>query len=202
MKLECLAKNPRLEFTLQMRKDYPEVYELNYGKSFIHPSVEVFPWVEIGERVIIHKGVTLGTQGFGFEENEDGNYLHIPHIGKLIIEDDVEIFEYCNVARGTVENTIVGKGTKIDAFCHIGHNVQIGKNCMITAHSILGGSSRIGNNVYIGLNSTVIDHAVISEGAYIGQGSNVISNIVEPDSVWVGNPARFLRKRLNYEKIS
>lgn len=181
----------RLEFALKMRREYPEVYG-------VHHSVEVPSWVEIGERVVIHKGVTLGSQGFGFERDENGVYLHIPHIGKLIIEDDVEIFEGCNLCRGTVEDTVVGKGTKIDALCHIGHNVKIGKNCLITAHSILGGSSTIGDNVYIGLNSTIIDHASIVDGVFIGQGSNVVRDIRELNSVWVGNPARFLRERHEY----
>jgi carbonic anhydrase/acetyltransferase-like protein (isoleucine patch superfamily) len=185
---------PRLEFTLNMRKEHPENYEVNFGwNSYIHPSVEVPPWVIIGEKVIVHKGVILGSQGFGFEQDESGVWLHIPHIGKLIIEDDVEIFEHCNICRGTVDNTTIGKGTKIDALCHIGHNVKIGKNCIITAHSILGGSSVIGDNVYIGLNSTIIDHASIAKGVFLGQGTNVIKSIYETYSVWAGNPAKFLR---------
>lgn len=186
----------RLEFALKMRKEHPENYEVNFGwNSHIHPSVEVPAWVAIGERVIVHKGVTLGSQGFGFEQDENGVWLHIPHIGNLIIEDDVEIFEGCNLCRGTVDNTVIGNGTKIDALCHIGHNVKIGKNCLITAHSILGGSSMIGNNVYIGLNSTVIDHASVADGTYLGQGTNVVKNIDFANGVWVGNPAKFLKWR-------
>lgn len=178
----------RLEFCLEMREKYPEKSE------YIHPSVFIPEWVVLGKNVKIHEGVTVGNQDAGFEKDENGIWLHIPQIGRLIIEDDVEIFEGTNACRGTVGDTIIGSGTKIEALCHIAHNVRIGKNCIISVGSILGGSSVIGNNVYIGLNSTIIDHAFIADNVFIGMGSNVIKDILEPNTVWVGNPARFLKK--------
>lgn len=178
----------RLQFCLEMRQRYPETPN-------IHKSVVVPKWVVLGRNVTIHEGVTLGSQGFGFEKDQDGIFLHIPHIGKLIIEDDVEIFEGTNVCRGTVGETRIGKGTKIDALCHIGHNVVIGVNVLITAHVIIGGSCTVKDNVYIGLNSTIRNKVKIAEGVFVGQGSNVVRNIVEPRTVWLGNPAKCIGLR-------
>jgi UDP-3-O-[3-hydroxymyristoyl] glucosamine N-acyltransferase len=184
----------RLEFAIQRRKD---IFE---GYSFIHPSVIVPWWVEIGHGVKIHAGVTLGSEGFSFEwDPESKEWLHIPHIGKLIIEDNVEIFEHCNLCRGTTEDTIIGKGSKIDSLCHIGHNDILGKGCILTSASIIGGSTILKDYVYIGLNTTVIQHITIAEGVFIGQGSNVVKDITEPWTVWAGNPARLLRERKGFE---
>ncbi len=179
----------RLDFCLEMRRKHPET-------PFIHSSVNVPEWVTLGKNVSIHEGCTIGTQGFGFERDENEIPLHIPHVGRLIIEDDVEIFEGTNVCRGTVGNTRIGKGTKIDALCHIGHNSVIGQNCILTAHCIVGGSAMIGDNVYIGLNATIRDHVVVAHYVFIGCGSNVIENINTPPlSVWAGNPAKFIRMK-------
>lgn len=177
----------RLKFCLEMRQKYPET-------SGVHKSVIVPRWVILGRNVTIHEGVTLGSQGFGFEKDENESWLHIPHIGKLIIGDDVEIFEGTNVCRGTVNDTIIGNGTKIDVLCHIGHNAVIGKNCIITAKCMIGGCI-IGDNVWIGPNTTFKQKIKIADGVFIGQSSNVIEDIVEPNSVWAGNPAKFLRLR-------
>lgn len=181
----------KLKFCLEMRQKYPEVIS-------IHPSVKIPEWVKLGNNVSIHEGCIIGSQGFGFERVE-GKLLHIPHIGLVIIEDSVEIFEGCNICRGTIDETRIGRGTKIDALCHIGHNAKIGKDCLITAHCIVGGSVVIGDNVYLGLNTTVKDHVSIADHTMIGCGSNVVEDIVSPpESVWVGNPAKFMRmKRLN-----
>lgn len=172
---------------MEMRGRYPE-------RPKIINSVKVPEWVSLGENVSIHAGVCLGSQGFGFERDEEGLPLHIPHIGQLVIEDDVEIFEGTNICRGTIAETRICRGTKIDALCHIGHNAIVGKNCIITAHCVIGGSCRIGDGVYIGLNSTIKNKVEIADGVFVGQGSNVIEDILDPDTVWIGNPARFLRK--------
>jgi UDP-3-O-[3-hydroxymyristoyl] glucosamine N-acyltransferase len=178
----------RLKFCLKMRADYPEQF------AYIHPSVEVPEWVVIGRNVKIHAGVTIGSQGFGFEKDENGLWLHIPHIGRVIIANDVEIFEGTNVCRGTVGDTVIGKGTKIDALCHIGHNVVIGENCIITAMCMIGGCT-IGNRVWVGPNSTIKEKVRIADDVFIGIGTNVVKDILEPNTVWAGNPARLFKKR-------
>lgn len=175
----------RLEFCLEMREKYPEEYK-------IHSSVHIPEWVTIGRNVSIKEGCKIGTQGFGFQES-NGIQLHIPHIGGVIIEDNVEIFENTIVCRGTLENTIIGSGTKIDVQCHVSHNVKIGKNCVIPSGCIFGGSSEIGDNVFIGSNSTLRDHVKIASNVTIGCGSNVVKDITEENTTWAGNPARKIK---------
>jgi UDP-3-O-[3-hydroxymyristoyl] glucosamine N-acyltransferase len=191
----------RFDFAVKQLKEHPENYHWNYTNnddppwSYIAPGVAVDKWVEIGKRVIIHGGVKLGTQGFGFEKYETGEYFHIPHIGKLIIEDDVEVLENSVLCRGTVDNTIIGKGTKIDALCHISHNCKIGKDCFIASYSAFGGSTVLGNGVHTGTGVITRPHIVIADGVYLGTATNVVKNIDRPNSVWAGNPARYFRER-------
>lgn len=184
--------NPeRLRFCLEMRRKYPETPR-------IHPSVEIPEWVILGKNVSIHANVTLGTQGFGFEwSEEEGQFLHIPHIGRVVIEDDVEIFEGSYIERGTINDTAIGRGTKIDAMCIIGHNTVIGPNCILTANCVIGGSVVIGSEVYIGLNATIRNKAKIADRVFIGQGANVVCDINQAGGVWTGNPAKFIRWRSN-----
>ncbi len=181
------ARVSRTGFCLEMRAKYPET-------SSIHPTVIIPLWVKLGKNVSIREGCLIGTQGFGFEE-VDSIQLHIPHIGGVIIGDDVEIFEYTIVCRGTVDNTIIGSGTKIDVLCHVAHNVKIGENCLIPSGCILGGSSEVGDHVFIGSNSTLKDHVKIASNVIIGCGSNVVKDITEENTIWAGNPAKFIRGR-------
>jgi len=162
--------NERLKFTMEQRRKFPQ-------EPFIHPSVNIPDWVKLGKNITIHENCTIGTEGFGFAQDENGKWFHIPHVGQVIIEDDVEIFSGTNIDRGTVENTIIGHGSKIDHHCHIGHNVNIGKNCIITAMVVIGGSTIIGDNVWIGPNSTIMDHITIGNDVFIGTQTNVIKSV-------------------------
>jgi len=177
--------NKRLKFAKEQRKKYPQI-------AFIHPSVKIPEWVEVRKNVIIHENCTIGTEGFGFVRDNDGKWIHIPHSGKVIIGDDVEIFPGTNVDRATVDETTIGRGTKIDHHCHIGHNSQIGKNCVITAQVLIGGSAIIGNNVWIGPHSTILNKVKIGNNVYIGSHTNVLKD-VEDNSVVVGNPGKVIR---------
>ena len=177
----------RLKFAKEQRKKIPQ-------EPFIHPSVNIPEWVDIGNNVTIHENCTIGTEGFGFVKDVDGKWIHIPHSGRVIIGDDVEIFAGTNVDRGTVDDTIIGNGTKIDHHCHIGHNVKIGDKCIITAKVVIGGSTTIGNNVWIGPNSTIMNKISVGNNVYIGAQTNVIKSVPD-DVVVVGNPARILRKK-------
>ena len=148
----------------------------------------------IGEWCHIDQSVTLGGQGFGYERDEKGVPLHIPHTGGIKIGNRVDILEGTNIARGTIGDTSIGDDTKIDAFVHVAHNVKIGERCLITAGVIIGGSCEIGNDVFIGLNATIKNHVKIGNNVTIGCGANVIDDV--PDGVTVaGNPARIIKQK-------
>ena len=147
------------------------------------------PVIKKGEGVIIHPNCVIGSEGFGFEKDKDGIYHNFPHYGGVVIGDDVEIFPFTNVDRGTLGNTVIGRGTKIDHHCHIGHNVRLGDNCIVTAGTIIGGSTVVGDDVWIGIGSLIRDNIKIGYNAVIGMGSVVI-NDVAAGAVVYGNPAR------------
>jgi|SRR6185369_5096043 len=142
----------------------------------------------------IHHSVMLCGHGFGYE-NIDGKILLIPHTGKIVIENDVEIHAYTVVCPGTGDNdiTFIGEGTKIDTRCHIAHNVKIGRNVVITSGVTIGGSAVIEDDVYIGIGAVIRNKIKIGKGAVIGMGAVVVNDIPENVTV-VGNPAKILAK--------
>ena len=135
----------------------------------------------------------LGEHGFGFERNEQGNPIRFPHIGNVIIKDNVEIGAFNTVSRGSIDNTFIDEFTKIDDHVHIAHNVYIGKKNIICAGTIFGGSSKIGNSNFIGLNSTIKDGTKIGNKNFIGQSTNVVKS-VEDNNLIYGNPGEIIKK--------
>ncbi|NQV19049.1 MAG: UDP-3-O-(3-hydroxymyristoyl)glucosamine N-acyltransferase [Armatimonadetes bacterium] len=172
---------------------YCVIDECEIGEgSKIHSSVHIFKNVEIDKNVEIHSNCTIGTHGFGFVKTENGKWDKIPHIGGVKISDNVEIFAQTNVDRGTLNNTFIGKGVKIDHKCHIGHNVKIKENSIITACTIIGGSTEIGKNVWVGPNSSIMNNIKIGDNVFIGMASNVLKS-VEKDVIVAGNPAKIIK---------
>ena len=151
----------------------------------------------IGQRVVIQDGVKIGQKGFGFIPIKNKN-IKFPHIGKVIIENDVEIAAGCTIDRGSVDDTIIGNNTYIDNQVHIAHNVKIGSNCMIAGQVGFAGSSEIGNNVSIGGQAGVSGHLKIGNNVKIGGGSGVVKDI-EDNQIVMGYPAvslkEFLKKK-------
>lgn len=127
------------------------------------------------------------------------NLERFPHYGKVIIMDNVEILSNCSITRGSLSDTIIGQGTKIDALCHVAHNVLIGKNSQLTAGVIVGGSTKIGDNCWLGLNSTIKHKIEIGNNAIVGSGSSVIHN-VEAEDIVAGVPAKSIKHKLNISK--
>ncbi len=152
----------------------------------------------LGNNVRILDGSIIGKKGFGFFPNEKQN-LRYPHIGIVIIQDNVEIGCNNTIDRGSISNTLIGKNTFLDNQVHIAHNVQIGQNCIITAQVGFAGSSVIGNKVLIGGQAGISGHLKIGSNVQIGGGSGVIKNI--PDNTKVmGYPAKNLKNFLKENK--
>ncbi len=142
----------------------------------------------IGNNVIIHPGVRLGNDGFGFAMGP-GGHLKIPQIGRVIIQDDVEIGANTTVDRGANRDTIIGEGTKIDNLVMIGHNVVIGQHCVIVGQAGIAGSAELGDYVVLGGKCAVNGHVKIGSGAQLA-GLSGVSNDVPPGVQWGGVPAR------------
>ena len=160
----------------------------------LHPGVTLYTGVTLGDRCILHSGVRLGCDGFGYAY-ADGEHRKIRHVGGCRIGDDVEIGTNSTVDRGSVGDTVIGPGTKIDNLVHIGHNVQVGAACIVVAQVGISGSTRIGNGVVIGGQAGIAGHLTIGDRARIGAQAGVTADI--PPGVTVsGYPARPHREAL------
>jgi UDP-3-O-[3-hydroxymyristoyl] glucosamine N-acyltransferase len=143
----------------------------------------------IGDRVTIGCNNTIGGMGFGYEKNEEGNFEFIPHIGNVIIEDDVEIGNNTTIDRAVLGSTIIRKNAKVDNLVHIAHGVDIGENSLIIANAMIAGSTVIGKNVWVAPSASVLNKLTVGDGATVGMGAVVLKN-VEPSQTVIGNPAR------------
>lgn len=157
--------------------------------SFIASNVTVRQNCKIGNRVIIHSGTVIGSDGFGYVPDEKGNHIKRPHVGIVQIEDDVEIGSNVSVDRATFGTTLIGKGTKIDNLVQIAHNVEIGEKSLIVAQSGISGSVKIGNYVIIGGQVGIRDHVELGDGVMVASKSGITSSI-EAGAVVSGFPAR------------
>jgi UDP-3-O-[3-hydroxymyristoyl] glucosamine N-acyltransferase len=146
----------------------------------------------IGNRVTIQTGVRIGQDGFGFVPGRRG-HAKVPQIGRVVIQDDVEIGANTAVDRGSLLDTVIGEGTKIDNLVQVAHNVVIGRHCLIAGHVGIAGSTRVGDFVLIGGKAGLRDHVVVGDGAQIAAGSAVMDD-VPAGGRWYGAPARPLRE--------
>ncbi len=151
----------------------------------IHPNVTIRENTVIGNRVIIHPNSVIGADGFGYVF-EEGRHNKIPQVGKVLIEDDVEIGAGVTIDKATTGTTVIGKGTKIDNLVQIGHNVRVGSNVILVAQVGIAGSSQIGDGVMLGGQVGVADHAVIEAGTMIAAQSGVIGEVKR--GVYAGAP--------------
>jgi UDP-3-O-[3-hydroxymyristoyl] glucosamine N-acyltransferase len=142
----------------------------------------------IGDRVIIHPGCSLGQDGFGYVMGEAG-HLKIPQIGRVIVQDDVEIGAGSAIDRGAIRDTVIGEGTKIDNLVQVGHNVSIGRHCIIVAQTGISGSATLEDFVVLGARVGLNNHVTIGEGAQIAAVS-VVKDDVPPGARWGGIPAK------------
>jgi len=165
----------------------------------IYPNVTIYSGTRLGSRVVVHAGAVLGSDGFGYVRDEKtGRYEQFPQIGRLEIEDDVEIGANATVDRGALEETRIRRGTKIDNLVHVGHNVDVGEDVVIAAQTGISGSSVIENNVIVGGQVGIADHVTIEQGAILGAQSGIPSSKVIRGNgvVFWGTPARPIRQYL------
>ena len=156
----------------------------------------------VSNDVYIQDGSKIGVKGFGFIPNKNRN-IRTPHVGKVILEEGVEIGANSTIDRGSLENTVIGKNTFLDNQVHVAHNVKIGKNCMIAGQVGFAGSSTLGDHVVIGGQAGISGHLDIGNNVKIGGGSGVINNIPDNHQV-MGYPAvslkEFVKQRKKNEK--
>jgi UDP-3-O-[3-hydroxymyristoyl] glucosamine N-acyltransferase len=161
--------------------------------SILHSNVVIRERCSVGKRVILASGVVIGTDGFGYRPSPDGRGIaKVPHIGSVVIEDDVEIGANSCVDRGKFGATRIGAGTKIDNLCQIGHNCEIGRCVVISGMSGVAGSTKIGEGTQIGGGVGVADHLVIGRGARLAARSAVMNDVPDGET-WGGAPAQELR---------
>jgi len=139
--------------------------------------------VIMNESCKIKAGAVIGFEGFGFERDENGVPFRIPHIGKVVLGYDVEIGANTVIARGTVDDTVIGNNVKIDDCCFIAHNCNIGENTLIVAGSVICGSVKIGKNCFIGANCTIKNKVTIGDFVTVGMGANVVKDV--PDGATI-----------------
>jgi len=165
----------------------------------IYPNVTMYPGTTLGDRVIVHAGAVLGSDGFGYvRDRKTGRYEKFPQVGRLVIEDDVEIGANTTVDRGALDQTRIRRGAKIDNLVHIGHNCQIGEDVIIAAQTGLSGSIIIENGVILGGQVGIGEHARIGEGVLLGGQGGVLPNKIlrgKGVAFW-GTPAQPLRQYL------
>lgn len=165
----------------------------------IYPNVTIYPGTTLKDRVIVHAGAVLGSDGFGYvRDGNTGHYEKFPQVGRLVIEDDVEIGANATIDRGALDETRIRRGAKIDNLVHIGHNCQIGEDVVIAAQTGLSGSIVIENGAILGGQVGIGEHARVGEGVMLGGQAGVLPNKILRGKglpFW-GTPAQPLREYL------
>ncbi len=165
----------------------------------IYPRVVIYAGTQLGDRVVVHAGAVLGSDGFGYVRDEaTGAYLQFPQQGTLVIEDDVEIGANTTIDRGSLEETRIGRGVKLDNLVHVAHNVQVGADVVIAAQTGISGSSTIGEGAVIAGQVGIADHVAIGEGVILGAQAGVPSRkrLRGPGMLFWGTPARPIQQYL------
>ncbi len=160
------------------------------GKNVtIYPGVKIYHDCEIGDNCILHANAVIGSDGFGFAPQPDGSYHKIPQVGKVILEDNVEVGANTVIDRATMGATIIKKGTKLDNLIQIAHNVTVGENTVIAAQAGIAGSTRIGNYCQIGGQAGFVGHIEVADKVSVQAQSGVAASIKEKGRKVYGYPA-------------
>lgn len=163
----------------------------------LHPGVSIYHDCQIGENCTIHAGAVIGSDGFGFAPQSDSEFMKIPQLGNVILEDNVEIGANAAIDRATMGSTIIRKGVKLDNLVQIGHNVEVGENTVMAGQSGVAGSTKVGRNCMFAGQVGIAGHLKIADGTKIGAQAGVPGDIRSENSVYLGSPAmdhkQFLR---------
>jgi UDP-3-O-[3-hydroxymyristoyl] glucosamine N-acyltransferase len=187
-------------------KLYPQVFigdEVQIGEDCVlHPGVKIYHRCVIGNRVIVHAGTVIGSDGFGFAPQADGTFRKIPQMGNVLVEDDVEIGANCTIDRATIGSTLIRSGAKLDNLLQIAHNVEVGNHTVIAAQSGISGSTKLGRNVMIGGQAGIVGHITIADGSRINAQSGVSKSITKPNTAVTGSPAYDFTSALRSQAVA
>lgn len=169
--------------------------KVSIGKgTVIKPNVVLYDDVIVGDNCIIHAGTVIGTDGLGCSREADGTLVKFPHLGGVVIGNNVEVGANCQIAKGVLSNTVIDDGCKINGLCFIAHNCHLEKNVWITGDTMLCGSTHVKPNTTIFSNVIIREQSTIGESVIIGMGSVVTRNVPDGET-WVGVPAHKIEKK-------
>ena len=157
--------------------------------TVLFPGVRILHQCEIGKHCMVHSNVVIGSDGFGFAPNEQGVYQKVPQVGKVVLEDHVDVGANTTIDRATMGETRICEGVKIDNLVQIGHNVEVGAHTVIAAQTGVAGSTKIGRYCRIGGQVGFVGHVSIADGTQIQAQSGIAGAIEEPNQAWFGSPA-------------
>lgn len=188
---------------------YPHVYigeNSTIGKnSTLNHRVTVYHECRIGEGCIIHAGSVIGSDGFGFAPQSESEYMKIPQLGNVVLEDNVEIGANVTIDRATMGSTIIRKGVKLDNLIQIGHNVEVGENTVMAAQTGISGSTKVGKNCMFGGQVGLAGHLKIANGSKIGAQAGILGDVREENSAIIGSPAipikDYMRSSVLFRKL-
>jgi UDP-3-O-[3-hydroxymyristoyl] glucosamine N-acyltransferase len=188
---------------------YPHVYigdntRLDINCT-VNPGVKIYHDCVVGKGCIIHAGSVIGSDGFGFAPQSENEYMKIPQLGNVVLEDFVEIGANVTIDRATMGSTMIRKGVKLDNLIQIGHNVEVGENTVMAAQTGIAGSTKVGRNCMFGGQVGISGHLKIADGTKIGAQAGIPGDIKEENKVVLGTPAfevkQFLRSTVIFKKL-
>ena len=171
----------------------------------LNPGVKIYHDCIVGENCVIHAGTVIGSDGFGFAPQSESEFMKIPQIGNVIIEDHVEIGANVAIDRATMGSTIIRRGVKLDNLIQIGHNVEVGENTVMAAQTGIAGSAKVGKNCMFGGQVGIAGHNKIADGTKIGAQAGILGDIKEENMTILGSPAidykQFLKCSVIFKRL-